>query len=108
MNRLAKFAITTLTLLTLGGCGDFSAVMTETGAVAAEVGTTLGAKPMIGFNINNGTVTQITATFEGAVVSKHTVNDLERHVRAAVKKHMKASPQNIYINVHFSGKAIAI
>ena len=74
------FAGAFLGALALFGCGmvqDMVNVEKNSDAIAVALEKELGAKPLVGWNIQNGTVTNMSVTFPLEAVSKIPVGELE-------------------------------
>jgi hypothetical protein len=85
--------------LALAGC-DFINSAKDTfkyaQATAADLETTTGLKPSVGFNWNNGHLTQVTVTFPRLLEGK-PMPELVEVVRAAIRKEFKQEPENIVL-----------
>ena len=65
-------------------------------AVESELEVSLGSKPGVSFNWNNGRLTQVSVTFPQLLESK-PLRELAETVRAAVTKEFKQAPDNIVL-----------
>ena len=65
-------------------------------AVESELETSIGTKPAVGFNWNNGRLTQVTVTFP-QLLDARPLRDLAETVRTAVTNEFKQTPDNIVL-----------
>jgi hypothetical protein len=65
-------------------------------AVESELEASVGTKPSVGFNWNNGRLLQVTVTFPQLLDAK-PLRDLGETVRAAVVKEFRQTPENIVL-----------
>ena len=96
------FAVAFLGALALFGCGlvqDMANVQKNSDAIAAALEKELGSKPLVGWNIENGTVTNVSVTFPLESVSKIPVGELETKVRASVLKNFEKPPGQLVVSV---------
>jgi len=96
------FAGAFLGALALFGCGmvqDMVNVEKNSDAIAVALEKELGAKPLVGWNIQNGTVTNVSVTFPLEAVSKIPVGELETKVRASVLKTFEKPPGQLVVSV---------
>ena len=97
MRRTPVFFATSL--VTLAGCGMMSTVtegFKQSAAVADDLNTALGAKPRVGFNWNNDTLTNVTIAFASPPAGK-TLDEIAAAARAAVKQEFKQTPRKIQL-----------
>jgi len=97
MVRLAAIAALALAL---GGCDAINSAkeaFNEAQATAADLEVTTGVKPNVGFNWNNGHLTQVTVTFPRLMEGK-PMPELVEAVRAAIRKEFKQEPENIILS----------
>jgi len=59
----------------------------------------IGVQSLVGFNMNNGVLIDVTITLNAYDVANRRVSELEKIVRSAVKKSFKSKPRAIYIQV---------
>jgi hypothetical protein len=98
MSRLAAIA----SMLLLVGCGvvgDFTETQKQAEATAVALEKEFGAKPFVGWNINNGTLTNVNVVFPVATVSTLTVADLESRTRRVVVQEFKQKPKQLMVAV---------
>ncbi len=65
-------------------------------ATAADLETTTGLKPNVGFNWTNGRLVQVTVTYPRLLEGK-PMPELVEAVRAAIRKEFKQEPDNIVL-----------
>jgi hypothetical protein len=102
---LASVAI----LFALAACnmiGSITEVQAQGNAAAAELEKSLGTKPQFGFNIFNGTLTNVTFAFDASRLSSLTVGDLNRQTAAAVQHHFKDQPKVVTVNLQWSNPVL--
>src|SRR5258705_11799337 len=94
------FALVLLTALALCGCGmvqDMAESQKKSDAIAVSLEKELGIKPLVGWNINNGTLTYVNVTFPLDGVSKLAVGELEAKVRAIVLNSFEKPPEQLVV-----------
>src|SRR4051812_17264766 len=77
-------ALVLLASLALCGCGmvqDMAEFQKRSDAIAVSLEKELGIKPLVGWNIYNGTLTDVNVVFPLEGVSKLPVGELEAKVR---------------------------
>jgi hypothetical protein len=65
-------------------------------AVAEDLQQTVGSKPKVGFNWNNGSLTQVSIIFNGVQPGKST-DQIADAARAAIKAQFKQIPKEIVL-----------
>jgi hypothetical protein len=65
-------------------------------AVETELEASIGSKPQVGFNWNNGRLLQVTVTFP-QLLDARPLRELAETVRAAIAKEYKQTPENIVL-----------
>ncbi|HTS53539.1 MAG TPA: hypothetical protein VMH26_09730 [Burkholderiales bacterium] len=86
----------------LFACGmvqDMAEVQKKSDAIAVSLEKELGAKPTVGWNIHNGTLTHVNVTFPLEAVSKLPVGELEAKVRAIVRQSFEKPPEQLIVSV---------
>ena len=89
MKSLKPLAFAMVGVLLLSACGmigDMSDALEKSEAIAVELEKEIGTKPFVGWNINNGTLTNVTVTFPIEGVSKLTIGELDAKVRVVVAR----------------------
>jgi len=72
-------------------------------AVADDLEKSIGAKPAVGFNWHNGTLTTVSITFEG-IPSAKTTEEIAVMSRNAIRAKFKQKPENIVISYALPGE----
>jgi hypothetical protein len=57
----------------------------------------IGVESLVGFNINNGVLIDVSITLNADDVADRSVSELARIARSAVKKSFESKPRAIYI-----------
>jgi hypothetical protein len=89
----------------LSGCDALNTMsegLKNSEGVASDLEKSVGSKPFVGFNWNNGSLTNVSVTFEG-VPSGKTVQQIATLSRAAIASHFKQPPQKIVISFALPG-----
>ncbi len=58
-----------------------------------------GAESLVGFNMRNDTLIDVSITLNARDVANRSISELERIVRSAVKKSFESKPRAIYIQI---------
>ncbi|MGE5490837.1 MAG: hypothetical protein ACM31P_06100 [Actinomycetota bacterium] len=88
-----------LSLFLLSGCDAFSTLkdgFEQSQAVANDLEKSVGSKPFVGFNWNNGILSSVTVNFEG-IPSQKSVNEIADLARTAIKSQFKQEPKHIVL-----------
>jgi len=83
---------------------DLAEAQHKSEAVALALEKEVGAKPVVGCNIRNGTLTNVTVTFPLERVSDLAVGELEAKVRAAVLRGFDKPPEQLTVSVYSNQK----
>lgn len=59
----------------------------------------LGIEPLVGFNMNNGVLIDVSISLNANDVADRSVSELERIARSAVKKSFESKPRAIYLQL---------
>jgi hypothetical protein len=59
----------------------------------------IGVESLVGFNINNGVLIDVTITLNANDVADRSVSELIRIARSAVKRSFESKPRTIYIQM---------
>ena len=89
-------------LVLLSGCDalqDMSGFMEKQALVQKAIKDRYGWDTMVGWNIHNGTLTQVTVTFNSVQVRRETVAHLEKAAHSGVAAAFKSTPKVIYVQV---------
>lgn len=101
---LVVAAIIGASLLLIGAC-NFVESMKETHAqaeaAAAALEKEMGTRPFMGWNVHNGTLTNLNVIFEGSKVAALPVSELEAKVRRAVAASFKQQPKQLLVSARW-------
>jgi uncharacterized protein YceK len=93
-------------LLLLAGCGAVDS-MTEgfkhTQEVASDLEKSVGSRPFVGFNWNNGSLTNVNVTFSKVPKGK-SIEELIEISRNSISKYFKQTPNQITVAFSVDGK----
>jgi hypothetical protein len=70
--------------------------MQHSEAVATDLQQTVGTKPMVGFNWNNGSLTRVSVIFNDVPPGK-SIDQISDSARAAIKAQFKQTPKEIVL-----------
>lgn len=59
----------------------------------------IGVEPLVGFNMNNGVLIDVSITLNANDVADKSVSELVRIARSAVKRSFESKPSAIYIQM---------
>ena len=59
----------------------------------------IGVEPLVGFNMNNGVLIDVSITLNADDVANRSVSELVRIARSAVKRSFESKPRAIYIQM---------
>jgi hypothetical protein len=85
----------------MSGCGvvsDITDAQRRSEAIALELEKDMGVKPFVGWNIHNGTLTNVTVSFPVEGVAKLSVGDLNARVRKAVAQSFEKPPEHLVVS----------
>jgi hypothetical protein len=85
--------------LALAGCDAVDTIkegMNHANAVSARLESSLGTKPAVGFNSNNGELTNVTVTFAGE--PRFSLDEIADKTREAVRAEFKQTPKHITLS----------
>ena len=92
--------------LMLAGCDAVSTLsdgLKQSTAVAAELEKSVGSKPFVGFNWNNGRLDNVNITFKGIPQDKST-QEIAVLSQASIKRHFKEEPCQVVISFSIEAK----
>ena len=101
MRSIANTAVLLAFVLSVGACGlasDMADAQKNADAVALGLERELGVKPLIGWNIHNGTLRHVNVSFPVESVAKMNVGDLDAKVRAAVNRGFEKPPEQVVVS----------
>jgi hypothetical protein len=84
----------------LAGCGAVDGVKDlyeHTGEVATDLEKSVGSKPSVSFNWNNGSLTQVTVTFDGIPEGKSPA-EIAAAARASIARRFKQPPGQLVVS----------
>jgi hypothetical protein len=96
---MASFLIT--------GCnmaGDMSEMFQKQDMVSKAIKEKTGLETQVGWNMNNGFLTQVTVSFDAEQVRDKTVLYLESIAREAVAASFKSTPLTLNVQIVFKAK----
>ena len=100
--RLLHFTIVLCTILGSVSCDlveDIQGMTEKQQVIQADIAVQTNLKTQVGWNIHNGTLTNVTILFDAAEVGDRTVSDLVAIVKPIVIKHFEQTPQAIIVSV---------
>lgn len=92
--------------LVLAGCDAFSTFsegLEQSQAVASELEKSVGSKPFVGFNWFNGSLTNVSVTFQGIPNEKST-QEILKLSQESIKKHFKQEPKQVLLSFSIAAK----
>jgi hypothetical protein len=96
--------VTVVAMFLLSAC-DFVESIKETqaqaDAAAALLEKDFGTKPFMGWNVHNGTLTNVNVIFEGSKVAALPVSELETKARRAVVASFKQAPKQLVVSARW-------
>lgn len=96
MNKVALALLLSLSLTACDTVDTLQKGFEHSLAVADDLEKTIGSKPFVGFNWNNGILTSVTVTFEGLPKEK-SAEEIARLVKVAIKERFKQEPKQIVL-----------
>lgn len=99
-----RLLMTVVAALVLGACNvveSFKEVQSQAEAAAILLEKDVGTKPAMGWNIHNGSFTNLNVVFDGSKVAALPVRELESKVRKAVSSSFKEQPKQLVISVRW-------
>ncbi len=101
MTRAVRFCLMSVAATVLFGCGmvsDVTETKTKSDAVAVALEKAIGVKPLVGWKIQNGTLTQVNVQFPVDGVAKLPVGELVNTVRVVVTESFDKPPQQLVVS----------
>ena len=102
MRYVTQIAAAFVAISLLAACdfvGSMSQIQAQAEAAAVALEKDVGVKPMVGWNWNNGTLTNVNFMFDGRKVANLQVSELETRVRKVIAAHFKQQPSQIIVSV---------
>ena len=96
MFRIAAISLVVLTLAACDAVNTVTEGFNHARAVERDLEGSIGVKPNVGFNWNNGRLTSVTVTFPRLIESK-PLHELAEAARAAVGREFKQTPDAILL-----------
>lgn len=99
--RLITTLILTVSLL-LVGCNvvsDMTGMLEKQELVQKAIKEKYGLQSQVGWNINNGVLTQVTVAFDAEEVRDKKVSELEAAAKEAVASSFKSTPRMLNVQV---------
>ncbi|MCW8931539.1 MAG: hypothetical protein OQL19_15030 [Gammaproteobacteria bacterium] len=99
---MIKIIIIASILFLLSACDayhDMTSMFEKQGLVQDYIKTKTGYDTHVGFNINNGTLVQVTVYFQSNDVENDSIKELEQISLAAVAKSFKLKPQVLNVAI---------
>ena len=97
---MVKLAAMVALAFALVGCDMINSakdVFKNASATADDLEASTGVKPAVGFNWNNGRLTQVTVTYPRLIEAK-PMPELVEAARTAIRKEFKQDPENIVLS----------
>ncbi len=97
----ARFLLVSAAAGVLFGCGmvsDLAETQKKADAIALALAKEIGVKPVVGWNIHNGTLTHVNVQFPVEGVAKLPVGELDARVRAVVTKSFEKPPAQLVVS----------
>lgn len=97
-----KLLIVVLAMVMLAGCDtvdDMKGMFEKQKLAQTAIKEKYGWDSQLGFNINNGKLTQVTVVLSAREVRGETVENLENMAKEVVGEVFKSQPQAIYIQI---------
>jgi len=91
-------------LFLLSGCDAFDSMSEgykHTQEIGADIEKAIGSKPYVSFNWHNGSLTNVSVTFEG-VPEGVSVSEIVTLARNSVASHFKQEPEQVDVRFTFS------
>ena len=103
---MKRLLLLTFIVLMVTGCSAIDTMsegFKHSQEVANDLEKAIGTKPFVGFNWNNGSLTNVTVIFEGIPAGK-TTEEIGVLSRSSISTRFKQQPQNIVISFRLPGK----
>lgn len=99
-------AVSLLLAVTLAGCGAVDSMtdgFRHSQEVATDLGKSVGSKPFVGFNWRNGSLVNVTVTFQGVPQDK-SAQEIAELSRQSVAAHFQQAPERIVVSFSLPGR----
>lgn len=100
-----------LILFALPGCDmavDMGEMMRKMETINGALKAELDLDAQVGWNIQNGTITQVSVIIPGEQVSTRSVQELKELTYPVIRKHFEQDPLLFQVVVAFSGKDLGV
>ncbi len=100
--KMIRTTLLIITFMLLGACDaydDMSSMFEKQNLVQEYIKKTNGYETQVGFNINNGVLSQVTVYFQSKEVKDISVKELEKISLVAVAQSFKLTPQTLNIAI---------
>jgi hypothetical protein len=100
-----KHATLLAILLSVTGCGAYDSLtegFKHTEAVASDIEKAVGTKPHVGFKWSNGSLTNVSVTFDG-IPANSSVTEIATLARRSIATNFKQEPNKVVIAFSFPG-----
>ena len=102
---MGKFSLLLFLVLTVSGCNvvdTLSEGLKHSQEVADDLEKSVGEKPLVSFSLDNGSLTNVSVSFEG-IPTRSTTEEVARLSRAAIRERFKQQPEQIVISYTLAG-----
>ena len=99
MNRILYCLLLTFLLSSCNAVNDMKDMFEKQELVQTAIKEKYGWESQVGFNINNGILTQVTLILNADDVRDEKVSYLEPIAKEVISKSFKSKPQAIYIQI---------
>jgi hypothetical protein len=102
--RSRRFLISAALALLLSACNvveSLKEVQSQADAAAVLLEKDVGTKPLMEWNVRNGTFANLNVVFDGPKVRALSVQDLESRVRKAVSVSFKEQPKQLVVSARW-------
>ncbi len=99
MKRSALSLLVVLFIASCGVVGTLTEMNEQTSKTADVLEESLGTRPQIGWNIQNGALTKVNAYFENIDDRSVSVAELIEQVKAAVAENIQERPAELVVSV---------
>lgn len=99
MNKNLLIVLLTLFVVSCGVVEMFTEMNQQTNNTADALKRTLGTRPQIGWNIQNGALTNVNVYFENIDDTGISVGEFLERVQAAVTENIEKKPAQLVVSV---------
>ncbi len=90
-------------LLALPGCGiveTFQEMSNKTEAVCTAIENEIGSRPVIGWHIENGILTEVNVYFDDLADEDITLAEIKQAIRGSVNSCMEDRPKKLLVTIN--------